>query len=85
MNITTKYNIGQNVWIFVNDGAKTKVKQVTIQDINTYNSGKWSENGPPKILTSIVYKFDLGGEIVSLNEVYIFETKEQAAASILNS
>ena len=84
MNITTKYKIGQKLWILTTNKFKFEARQVTITSILAEVSGSWI-NGNQKEEICVRYYFDLDGAInqVSESQNLLFETKEQLAASIL--
>lgn len=84
MNISTKYNIGQKVWIFTTVGAKVKAEEVQIKNIDVSVFYSW--RGEEKVVSiDTTYEFSLGSCTNSLKEEHLFETKEQLAATILNS
>lgn len=86
MNIATKYNIGQKLWILVSKSFKFQARKVTITSIRAEVTGSW-DGGSQKETTCIWYYFDLEGVTTGVTESQnlLFETKEQLAKSIIES
>ncbi len=86
MNITTKFSIGQKLWILATENSKIKPRQVTIFEIEARVVGSWNNN-IQKEETITKYYFELDGCAMSAFESQnlLFETKEQLAKSILES